>query len=278
MKNVEEYLYPSNLTEALTFKKEKKNSTFIAGGVHLANSKNPKITSLIDITKLGLDKITAEDNFTKVGATVTVTEMYESPLIAEVGKGVLSKACSLIGDTPLRNQITLGGNIAHLYTWAGLPVVLLTLDAQITIQKINGESYTVSADEYFARGAISDGELIKEVKFAKKSDWFHSYEKFSLTTVDYTWLTMAFAAKVQDGKISDSRLAVSRVTKAKRISRVETGLKGQILAELNIDDVVQILQQEVDIVQDYRSSRDYRKQLLGALFKRMLQKLQEEFQ
>ena len=276
MKNVDEYLYPSDVTEAMSFLKEKEKSTFIAGGTHLTSGRSRNISCLIDITRLGLNEIKKNDDLIEVGATTTISEMYESPLIAKIGNGLLSKACQLIADTPLRNKITLGGNIAHLFPWAGLPVVLLTLDAKIHIQRQNSEVYTLSTDDYFTKGAVPTGELITGVTFPIKSGWFHRYEKFALTTVDYSWLTIAFAAKVQDGKIIDSRVAVSRIIKVKRISEVEAILKDQNIATLDINEAVQTLQSAIEIVQDYRSSKGYRRQLLGALFKRMLQQLKED--
>ncbi len=263
MKNVDEYLYPSDVIEALTLLNEKEKSTFIAGGTHLTSGRRRNISCLIDITQLGLNEIKKIEDLIEVGTTTTISEMYESPLIAKIGNGVLLKACQLIADTPLRNKITLGGNIAHLFPWAGLPVVLLTLDAKINIQRHNGEVYTLSAVNFFAKRAVPTGELITGVIFPTKSGWFHSYEKFALTTVDYTWLTIAFAAKVQDGKIIDSRVAVSRITKAKRISEVEVILKDQNVTTLNIDQAVRTLQSSFEIVHDYRSSKEYRRQLLG---------------
>ncbi|MCK4848928.1 MAG: FAD binding domain-containing protein [Candidatus Heimdallarchaeota archaeon] len=275
MKNLTEYLYPSNVNQALTLLSEQENSEFIAGGTAGIKA---NVTRLVDIMQLGLNKISKVDSTITVGSTSTLTEMYNSALIEEIGDGVLKKACQLCGDTPLRNVITLGGNVAHLYVWAGLPVVLLTLNAEIEILRANGSSYNVNAQEYFENNGVPKGELITKVHFPLKNDWKHFYEKFCLTTVDYTWLTMAFAVKVKNGKIADSRIAISRITKVKRITEVEKLLKGQLLAELDIEKVASTLQSSVTISADYRSSKEYRKQLLGTLFKRMLQQTLEENQ
>jgi CO/xanthine dehydrogenase FAD-binding subunit len=270
MKNLTEYLYPSDVKKALTLVSEKGNSEFIAGGTAGVRG---NVTRLVDIMQLGLNEITKVDSSVTIGSTATLTDIYESALVEKIGNGVLKKACQLCADTPLRNIITLGGNIAHLYVWAGLPVVLLTLDAEIEILKANGDSYKANAVDFFDGNGIQEGELITNVHFPFRDDWKHFYEKFCLTTVDYTWLTMAFAAKVDDGKISDSRIAVSRITKVKRIGEVENLLKGQSLVNLDIENVVSILQSSITISNDYRSSKEYRKQLLGSLFKRMLQQL-----
>ncbi len=235
MKNLTEYLYPSDVNQALTLLSEVEDSEFIAGGTGGIRS---NVTRLVDIMQLGLNNISKVDSTITVGSTSSLTEMYNSALIEEIGNGVLKKACQLCADTPLRNVITLGGNIAHLYIWAGLPVVLLTLDAEIEILRANGESYKIYAQDYFKTNGVSKGELITQVHFPIRDDWKHFYEKFCLTTVDYTWLTMAFSVKMKDGKIADSRIAVSRITKVKRITDIEYMLKGQSLAELDIEKVV----------------------------------------
>ena len=273
MKNLTEYLYPSDTKQALTFISERENSEFIAGGT---GGVGGNVTRLVDIMQLGLSTISKADSTISIGATSTLTDMYESKLVGEIGNGVLKKACQLCADTPLRNTITLGGNIARLYVWAGLPVVLLTLDAEIDILRENGDSYRMNSMEYFNGNGVPKGELITKIHFPIREDWKHFYEKFCLTTVDYTWLTMAFAVKIDDSKIVNSRIAVSRITKAKRVTEVENMLKGKPLADLDIEKVVETLQSSVSISSDYRSSKEYRKQLLGALFRRMLRQVKEE--
>ena len=79
-------------------------------------------------------------------------------------------------------------------------------------------------------------------------------------------------------QIIDSWVAVSRITKVRRIEEIEAMLIGQSLADLDIESIVSKLKDSVKIASDYRSSKEYRRQLLGALFKRMLQNLQEEKQ
>ncbi len=276
MKNVTEFMYPSNVSEALSLYTEQENCAYIAGGTHISAENRNNTIRLVDITRIGLNEIIDGDERIQVGATATITDMYCSPVVKKVGNGVLKKACQLIADTPLRNAITLGGNIARLYTWAGLPVVLLTLDAEVEIMNPQGETTMVPATDHFTNGGVKGGDLILKVHFPQKKSWIHFYEKFCLTTVDYSWLTMAFAAEVKDGKISDARLAVSRITKVKRVTEVENAIIGQKVANLEFNNLISVLKSSVNIVKDYRVSKEYRKQLLGVLFKRMLQQLQEE--
>ncbi|MHA2246386.1 MAG: FAD binding domain-containing protein [Candidatus Hodarchaeales archaeon] len=274
MKQLQEYIYPSSIEEALSFLDE--STEIIAGGTHITVSRNQAFKRLVDISKIGLNYIKKEDHQVRIGSATTVTEMIESPIVREIGNGVLTKACQLIGDTPLRNVITLGGNIARYYPWAGLPVVLLVVDAEIVIVDQEETEQIISATKYFKKAKVNPGEIIKEVIFPLKSDWFCRYEKFALTTVDYSWLTMAFAAKNEGGSITDPHMAVSRITKVTRVSEVEKLLEGKELTKLIIDEVIQTLRTSVNVVSDYRSSKEYREHLLGILFKRTLNEMKEE--
>ncbi|MFW9904507.1 MAG: FAD binding domain-containing protein [Candidatus Thorarchaeota archaeon] len=267
----QEYYYPSNLEEALNLLL-KESTEIIAGGTHLTTSKNRVKSNFVDITRLGLNYIEGDQQSIRVGSTTTITEMIESLIISEIGNGILTKACQLIADTPLRNVITLGGNIAGVYPWVGLPVVLLVLDAEIEIKSLE-ETKKVPANDYFKGGKIQKGEIITEVTFPFRNDYFCQYEKFALTTVDYSWLTMAFSAKNDNGKIVDPHLAVSRITKAQRVVEVEQFLEGNSLSNLDIKTAVATLKNSVKIVADYRSSKTYRKHLLGVLFQRILNEM-----
>ncbi len=274
MKQLQEFIYPNSIEEALSFLDE--STEIIAGGTHITVSKNQSFKRLVDITRIGLNYIKKEDHQVRIGSTTTVTEMIESSIVRKIGNGILTKACQLIADTPLRNIITLGGNIARYYPWAGLPVVLLVIDAEIIIVDKEGLEQTISATKYFKNAKVKTGEIIKEVVFPVQSDWFYRYEKFALTTVDYSWLTMAFGAKNEGGSIVDPHIAVSRITKVTRVSEVEKLLEGKELSKLNINEVIQTLRTSVNVVSDYRSSKEYREHLLGILFKRMLNEMKEE--
>jgi len=244
MDRLKEYYYPSSLQEALSLLIN-GSTAIIAGGTHITMAKDRSITRLVDIMNVGLSYIQQKNNAIHIGSTTTISDIFKSTIVQKVGNGILTKACQLIGDTPLRNVITLGGNIAKPYPWAGLP-------------------------------NAAQGEIIKEVIFPIKKERFCRYEKFSLTTVDYSWLAIAFSTKIANKTIEEPHLAVSRITKPHRITEVELFLTGKEIEKLDTNKVISTLRDSVKVVSDYRSSKIYRKHLLGVLFKRMLTNLKEE--
>ncbi len=273
MDTIKEYFYPTSIKEALSLL-SKDDSRIIAGGTHITTS-TQIFPRLVDITRMNLSYIKEEDQEIIIGSTTTITEILESPIAKEIGNGILVKACRLIGDTPLRNKITLGGNIAQLYPWAGLPVVLLVLDAKIVLLDQTETSKTLTASEYFKMGKVGNSELIKEIIIPKRLGWFCRYEKFSLTTVDYSWLTLAFSAKITHGTIEDSRIAISRIVKVTRLKEVEKQLKGTQSKTIDVESLIDTIKNSITIVQDHRSSKEYREHLVGILFKRIFQEMKE---
>lgn len=277
MLDVEEYHYPKTIQEALSLISDGK-STVIAGGTYINIQKNRHFKRLVDISQLNLTYVKEERGEVHIGSTTTISEMMRSSIIEGVGNGILTRACSLIADTPLRNVITLGGNIARLVPWAGLPVVLLVLDAQIEIASQTETKRITSAVEFFREGGVRNDEIIREIIIPQKKDYFCRYERFALTATDYSWLTIGFSAKNSSGIVSDSHIAVSRICKPQRITNVEKLLNGRSIDPLELEEIIKTLRESVTIVSDYRSAKEYRKHLVGVLFKRILVEMQEAAQ
>ncbi len=275
MHTIKEFLYPSSIKKALMYLSD-ESTGIIAGGTHI-NTSSQTFTRLVDITHLNLKYIKEKEDKLLIGSTTTITEMLESPIVQKVGNGLLTKACCLIGDTPLRNTITLGGNIARSLPWAGLPAALLVLDAEIVIIDNPESSKTIVAEEYFKLGKVNQGEIIKEVIFPIRKDWFSRYEKFALTTVDYAWLTLAFSVKLNQGVVEKSRIAISRISKHSRLPEIEEMMLGIQIDNLEIEKLVTKIKNSINIVPDYRSSKNYRRHLVGILFKRILSEMKEMF-
>ncbi|MBN1296393.1 FAD binding domain-containing protein, partial [bacterium] len=102
----------------------------LAGGTSLAFSR-PDATTVIDLTDLPIKGCSCDpDGAVRMGAVTTIGDMERDPMISAFCGGILRQATDTLASTPLRNLITIGGNIAAGYAWCDLPVVLLALDAQ----------------------------------------------------------------------------------------------------------------------------------------------------
>ncbi|WP_455139875.1 FAD binding domain-containing protein [Candidatus Hodarchaeum mangrovi] len=275
MSKITKWIYPTTIDEALILLSE-NDTEIIAGGTHIATQKHKSPIKMVDITRIPLNYIKKEKNSLRIGSTTTITEIIESPLCLEVGKGILTKACQLIADTPLRNKITLGGNIARKIPWVGLPVVLLVLDAEIMVIEKGKEEKRISARNFFEMKKLQRGKLIKEVIFPINSALFTRYEKFCLTKADYAWLTLAFSSNIELGIIKDVKFAVSRITNIQRITSVEEALIGKKVNTIDTQQLINLLRANLSIVADFRSSKEYRTTILEVFLKRFINEMKEE--
>jgi len=275
MSRITKWFYPTTIDETLAFLTE-KNNEIIAGGTHIATQRHQSPVQMVDITRIPLKYIKKEKNSLRIGSITTITEIIESPLCLEVGKGILTKACQLIADNPLRNKITLGGNIARRIPWVGLPVVLLVLDAHIVMIEKGNKEEKIPAKTFFEMEKLQKGKLIKEVVFPLNSVSFTRYEKFCLTTADYTWLTLAFAANIYLGVIKDIKFAVSRITKFQRVTAVEEALLGKNVNTIDNQQIIDLLKSNISIVADFRSSKEFRATILEVFLGRFINEMKEE--
>lgn len=114
---IEAYYHPKTLSEALSLLGENKGAlTPLAGGTSITISKK-KGAGVVDLQALGLDRIQEVEGKLEIGAMVKISSLFDDRLIHKYANGVIIKACRQLASTPLRNLITVGGNIVQLHPW-----------------------------------------------------------------------------------------------------------------------------------------------------------------
>ncbi|MHA2296542.1 MAG: FAD binding domain-containing protein [Candidatus Hodarchaeales archaeon] len=276
--NVKEYHVPVDIKQAIELlARDEPVTRVLAGGTSLVRMKNPSVEALVDLRKLNLSYVKENDDTLIIGATTTVTEMLESPLVEKWGRGILKKACNVIADTPLRNLITLGGNIIKLNYWYDLPIILLALDAKINVFGKEGKR-TFDAEEFFAQqpGKILEkSEIITDVVFPA-SDGYGSFHKFSKTKVDYAIFDAAVYIEKDGNKWKKVRITISGCVKLpQRWKTCEEKLKGIEINEEVISNAVNGTVDQIVFRKSYKASIEYRKHVLVHYVKDMLLKILE---
>ena len=278
MKNVRDFFYPETLKEALKLLSENEGNSQlnvpVAGSTGIVFSKNPKITGLVDINRLGLDYIKKENGSIKIGASATVQKISRSKALQSVAGGILSKAAGSIGSRLIRNSCTIGGNISGLRIWSDLPAPLLVLDAKIKAQSEKGERI-IPAEEFFSKTPskiLNPSELVTEIIIPVPEKSAGSFIKFVRTKVDYTFMDTAFYMELKDGKIINPGLSVSAVTLLPvRLKAIEEFLNGKALDEKLLEEVSKKAEEEINPIKTYKTTVEYRKHLAGVLIKRVVE-------
>jgi carbon-monoxide dehydrogenase medium subunit len=251
----------------------------LAGGqslVPMLNLRTLAPSALVDVNALDeLDYVRVEDGHLAVGALTRTRTIERDPVVAE-RLALLREAAARVGHPAVRNQGTVGGNLANADPLADLPPVLVALDGEVVARSAGGER-TIAAAELF-RGpgetALEPGELLTEARFpvpgARTGGAFLEESRRGRG-----WGVVAVAATValaEDGTIAEARVALGCVGPAPvRARGAEAALLGarpgpEALAAAGEAARADVVEPPSNV----HGSAEYRRHLAGVLTTRAL--------
>lgn len=274
MKNVKKFYYPETLEEALSLlRDESEKKMIIAGGSSVSLLNDPKVEALVDITRMGLDFIKEEMGYLVIGATTNIQEIYQSEEAGKLADGMLKNAALNVASRPLRNAITMGGNIVHLKAWSDMPTILLTLDASVKLQGEKEE--IIPAIDFFREHPskmVGHKSIVTQVLFPKTMEKSGGeYIKFSKTKGDYAIVTVGCYLEFEEGECSLARIAVGSASKLPgRCKEAEKQLEGKRVNESMLEKAAAICKDKVVTIGNIWGSAQYKSELIEALMRRAL--------
>jgi len=200
------YVRASTVEEALQYVEEGYRP--LAGGQSLSTLLKLGLAhyeGLVDIFELDeLRYIKSQNGMLKIGALVVHNDVALNRLVVSHSPA-LAKAAWHIADLQVRNRGTIGGSIAHADPSANYLPILMALGAEVSIlTKSGSRSIPISQ---FIRGpyaTAAEGGIVTEVSVPK---W--DRQGFALIKRGtYPSLVVAVAARLKDGVVAQSRLAV----------------------------------------------------------------------
>jgi len=250
------------------------DSVIVAGGTSVGlNPPRRDGLSMIDLQKLELTTVVRMDGVTRLGALVTAHTLTTSDQLDSVGSGLLRVTGSTMGPRPVRNRITLGGNVMQPFRWSDLPVSLLALDAKFELYGPKGFR-TIAADELLAtqpRRQLLPGELLAWADVAVDAPGEGGcFLKLHWTKVDHAVASVAVKLALVDGRCDRLRLALGALAPLpQRWTSVEEALVG---TELDDESIAQGLTnaQPSRVVAEQRAEADYKLQVARTLAARAL--------
>lgn len=161
---------PKTLEEALKLRAE-NDLTPYAGGTDLMidEEREDKYLFLHNVPELKAVTEDAENVY--IGAACTYTELLGNKLVPPV----LKEAMSRIAAPAIRNEGTIGGNIANASPKADSALILFAADATLKLQSADGERVLPIREFYAGRGktVIGKGELLTQIILPKR--WLDGY-------------------------------------------------------------------------------------------------------
>jgi carbon-monoxide dehydrogenase medium subunit len=179
----------------------------------------------------------------------------------------------------IRNQGTVGGNLAHADPAQDPPPMLIALNGEAVIASREGER-RVPLDEFFVdyfETTLQPGEVLVSIDLPPLAAGTRvTYKKFlPRTQDDYATVAVAAALRVgADHTCEDVRVALgAAATTPVHARNVENALRGQRLDAQKIKDAAALVRDEVDPLDDLRGSAGYKREMARVWTQRALQEL-----
>ena len=272
------YYEASSIEDAIKFKSADDESVFLAGGQSLIPALNMRLSTpscLIDISKINeLKKISIDDHFISIGASVTHSEVLQNKIILEY-LPTLTNVLKMVAHPAIRNKGTHGGSIAYGDPAAELPAFAVALNAEITLVGIKG-TRTVSANDFYYglfETEIKDDEILTNIKYPLlKSNQKIIFDEIYRRHGDYAMAGLIANIEILHSKIDNLKLVF-----------FATGIKPEVALKtsntiikdgFNYSKIKEILKTELDLDADLNSSSEMKLHLATILTKRILKLLE----
>jgi CO/xanthine dehydrogenase FAD-binding subunit len=273
-----DYVRPSSLAEVCEILAADEDARIIAGGqtlIPMLAMRLARPTRLVDILRLNdLHGIRAEADAVVIGAVTRQVEVERSDIVRR-SLPLLTKALPWVGHPPTRNRGTVGGSIANADPSAEIPLVAVTLGAEIEIANPS-ERMRMPADEFFIGPMLTSvmpGDCVCAVRFPV---WTHKqvgtgFHEVSARQSDFAFVAAAAQVALDDaGRCVEATLGLGGV--GDRAIRIDVApLLGKVPARAAISEVVRAATADLEASSDLHATADYRRRVAVALGTRALE-------
>jgi carbon-monoxide dehydrogenase medium subunit len=246
-----------------------RGGVLLAGGTVLVPalvSKAETETSIWDLQQIAaLNTISSDSGFVRIGATVSLTALHSSSLVASE-LPALAEAAAAVGNPQVRNAGTLGGNLATPHT--DLPPALLVLEAEVIQAGPEGE-FSQPIEQFLKSGATG---LITEVRIARKPLRRSRFVKYAWrASSGRTIVSVAGAISLENGKITEAKLVAGGISNHPcRLNGAEKALLGQTWGEGPMQQAARAGAEEAVVEMAQSPGEQYRRHLVASGVRQVL--------
>ena len=275
------YYVAENLDDAIRLLQQDR-CRVIAGGTDLMidlRQGSKQCEAVVDVTNIPETKsLFVQDNFLRVGACRTFTQLETDPLVLKYAKA-LAVASSFVGSPQIRNVATPGGNVANAMPAADAAVALFGLQASAEICGINGHRVVPIEECYIGIGkSVIDSERefivsflipVAEKGFVRKS----AYKRFALReSLALPVVAVSVGIQVNAHRIVQSNIVLAPAGIAPwHAVQAERSLQGRILDEACILETAATAVQTVPFRDSpVRCTAQYKKMIANTLIQEAL--------
>jgi aerobic carbon-monoxide dehydrogenase medium subunit len=281
MLNLREIHRPKTIDEALALL-ARHDTVVLAGGTELVASRRRDVRAVVDLSNLGLAYIRDKSGAVAMGATTTLRDIEESPMLRAAANGVVAQAAHRSRTSLLRNQATVTGTL--LADPAGiLATVLAAMETTLTLlpsspftsfkDSRSGEEGRVSVIDFlakrdqFLKGEVVTEALIPALALRRRA----AIETVARTPRDKPIVAICAALELENGIVRAAAIALGGVGEtARRAAKAEKWLSHKPLTLELIESAAREARNEINPVSDFRGSAEYRREMARVLTARAL--------
>lgn len=253
---------------------EANNGVFIGGGTDLYVQKHDEMKHARNtylLSDASLKGIRKEGNKSVIGASATVTDLVESPLLLEYFPK-LKQYLKLVSSTPIRNIATIAGNLINASPIGDLTIFFLALNVTVVLSdgKNSREIFLKKLYKGYKTLDKNPEEYIEKIWFELpgKNTLFH-FEKVSKRTyLDIASVNSAISITIKNDIIENVFLSAGGVGPIPLfLEKTCEFLKKKNINDELIEEAIHVAQTEITPISDVRGSEEYKRLLLGQLIK-----------
>lgn len=253
MLTIDRYLRASSLEEA--YEAAQKKNSAVLGGMLWLRLGNRHITTAIDLSALGLDRIEETEEYFRIGAYVSLrtVETHEG-LDRAYGSVLRDAVCAIVG-VQFRNLATVGGSVFGRFGFSDVVTTLLALDASVELYR----GGTVPLAQFCAMGKVND--ILTHIILPKRPTKA-AYRAQRNSATDFPVLNVCAAW-------SGDTLTVAVGARPLRAVLYRFAAEGKSADEM-AEEIAEQIAEQIVLASNRRASEEYRRHLCRVLVRRAL--------
>ena len=260
--------------KALNIEYTNKGAIPIGGGTDLYVQKHDELHDMdmhYLFDKSELNGIAFDGNRCTIKSAVTVSDLIKNERLLEAIPNWYSYM-KLLSSTPIRNIATIAGNIANGSPIGDFTIILLAMNAQLTLTNKEQESRNLPLKDFYLSYKVLNKtaeEIITAITFElpKKESRFHFEKVCKRQYLDIASVNTAITITMNEGIVKEAHCSIGGVGPIpKFLSQTSDYLMHKTIEPKTVIRAEEIMQTELSPMSDARGTKEYKRLLARQLF------------
>ena len=256
---VNEYYRASSLEDAYQKLQESPKNAILAGGLWMKKM-GQSYDTLIDLSKLELDKISETKDEVVVGSMVTQRDFEDSKIVSFLFAGAPAFAVREVMGVNFRNLATIGGSIMGRYPFSDVITGLLPYD--VTLEFYPAQK--MSLEEYLNYKGKLNAILV--AVHIKKGECKGFFKKVKTTALDFPIVNIAVAKVNKEYRVVVGARPMVAARSYKAMEYLNNGGK-------DFAKTAELAVEELSFMDNKDASKEYRVDLAKVYVRRGLEEV-----